>query len=210
MPITRAGLSADQFQDVGVLLLRHDAATRADRVGQGQEAEFLGAPEDPLLGPAGEVLGDHRQHEDRLDDEVAVARDIQAVGRDPFEAQFPGHEIAIDRQAGAGQSRGTEREDVQPPATIGQPRSIPFQFLDIGQEIVGSQHRLSPLHVRIAGQDHRTVPQRRRDQRPLKADQARVDPVERLACPELDTRGDLIVATPRRVQLPTDIAQLLN
>ena len=54
------GPAPDQLQDVGVLLLGHDAAAGADRVGQRQEGELLGAPEDPLLGPAREVLGDQR------------------------------------------------------------------------------------------------------------------------------------------------------
>ncbi len=97
------GPAADQLQDVRVLLLGHDAAAGANRIGQGQEAELLSAPEDPILGPAGEVLGDQGQDEDRFEDEVAVARDIQAVGGDPVEAELIGHEVTVDRQAGAGQ-----------------------------------------------------------------------------------------------------------
>ena len=156
------------------------------------------------------MLGDQRQNEDRLEGEVAVAGDIQAVGRDPVEAQFPGHEIAIDRQAGAGQGRGAQRQDVQPLAAIGQPRSIALELLDIGQEIVRGQHRLGPLHVGVAGQDQTAVPLAARPERRCKADQARVDPVERLAGPEFEVGGDLVVAASRRVQLAADIAQLLD
>ena len=75
---------------------------------------------------------------------------------------------------------------------------------------MGGQHRLGPLHVRVAGQDHVAVPLGRRHERPLKADQPRVDPVERLAHPELDVGRDLVVAAPRGMQLAADVSQFLD
>jgi hypothetical protein len=75
---------------------------------------------------------------------------------------------------------------------------------------VGRQDRLSPLHVRIARENDRAVPHRRRHQGRLKDDHTRVDPVEGLARPELDAGRHLIVAAPRRVQLPPHVAEFLD
>ncbi len=44
----------------------------------------------------------------------------------------------------------------------------------------------------------------------LKDDHSRVDPVEGLARPELDAGRHLIVAAPRRVQLPAHVAEFLD
>ena len=95
--------SPDQFQDVRVLLLRHDAAAGTNRIRQCQEAKLLGAPENPLLGPASQMLGDQGENEDRLERKIAVAGNIQTIGPHRLEPQLVGHEIAVDRKAGASQ-----------------------------------------------------------------------------------------------------------
>ena len=201
--------AADQLEDVGVLLLRHDAAAGADRIGQRQEAELLGAPEDPLLGPAREVLGDQRQDEDRLEHEVAVAGDVQAVGRHAVEAELPGHELAVDRQGRAGQGGGAQGQDVQPLAAVGQPAAVALELLDVGQEVV---RRPAPAARAANGCSRAGSASRCRSaaatKARCKADQPRVDPVERIARPELDVGRHLVVAAPRRVQLAADVAQL--
>ena len=87
----------------------------------GTQPEFALVPlglsnstEDPLLGPAREVLGDQRQDEDRLEHEVAVAGDVQAVRRHGVEPQRRGDLRAVDRQGRAGQGGRTQGQDVQP------------------------------------------------------------------------------------------------
>ena len=51
--------AASQFRDVGVLLLRHDRASRRPRVVQRHVAEFGGAPEDDVFGQPGQINPDH-------------------------------------------------------------------------------------------------------------------------------------------------------
>ena len=67
------------------------------------------------------------------------------------------------------------------------------------------QHRLRTLQMRVAGQDHVAVPLGGRHQGPLQGQQPRVDPVDGVAHPELRVGRHLVVAAPRRVQLPADV-----
>jgi hypothetical protein len=62
---------ADQLEHVRVPLLRHHRAAGRVPVGDLDEAELGGHVNDPLLGPAGEVLGDHRKSEQK---NAAIAR----------------------------------------------------------------------------------------------------------------------------------------
>ena len=89
--------------------------------GNARNAELLSAPEDPLLGPAREMLGDHGQDKSGLEDEVAVAGDVQAVGGDTVKPELLRHEVAVDRQGRAGQGGGAQGKNVQPLAAVGQP-----------------------------------------------------------------------------------------
>ncbi len=88
--------------------------------------------------------------------------------------------------------------------------AVAGQLLDVGQEVVRGQHRLGALEMRVAGQDHVAVPLGGRDEGALQGEQPRVDPVQSVAGPELDVGDDLIVAAPRRVQLPADVTEPLD
>ena len=70
-----------------------------------------------------------------------------------IEAELLAHAVAIDRQRRAGQGRGSQRQHIDALAAIGQAVAVALIFLDVGQEIMGRQHRLGPLQVRVAGQD---------------------------------------------------------
>ena len=49
VPVDTAGLAASDFGEVGVSLLGHDAAAGGVLLGKGDEAEFLGGPEDEFF-----------------------------------------------------------------------------------------------------------------------------------------------------------------
>ena len=72
------------------------------------------------------------------------------------------------------------------------------------------QHGLGPLEVGVAREDDLAMPLGRSQERPLKPDQGRVDPVQGIPRPQLDVRDDLIVAASGRVQLATHVPQLLD
>ena len=90
------------------------------------------------------MLGDQRQHKREFDDEVAVAGDIEAVGRDAVESQSPGHVVTVDRQRRAGQRRGAEAALVRPPTTVAQPVAVPLKFFAVGQPEVRGQAPAGP------------------------------------------------------------------
>ena len=119
------------------------------------------------------MLGDHRQREGELQGEVAVAGGVEAVGGHAVEPQPGGHVGAVDRQAGAGQRGGAQRQHVRPAAAIGQPQPVALELFAIGQPIVRGQHRLRPLEVGVAGQDHVGVGVAAADKRPLQAPSSR-------------------------------------
>ena len=178
--------------------------------GRLQERELLGRPEDPLLGPAREVLGDHRQDERRFEGEIAVARRVQAVGRHAVEAEGLGHVLAVDRQGRAGQGRRAQRQDVEPLPAIGQSVAVAGELLDEGQEVMRGQDRLGPLQVGVAGQDQAGMAVGRADEGFLQGHEPGVDPVDRVAGPELDVGRHLVVAAPGGVELPADVAQAVD
>ena len=117
-------LAADQLQHVRIDLLRHDRRAGAEGLRQLEEAELDRGPEDPLLGPGAQVLGDHRQREGELQHEIAVAGGVEAVGRHGLEPQPPGHVCAVDRQARSGQGGRAQAQHVGPAAAIGQPLPV--------------------------------------------------------------------------------------
>ncbi len=58
---------------------------------------FNGRPKNPLFCPAAQVLGNHRQHESRLEHEVAIATNVDAICCYRFESELLGGHVAIDR-----------------------------------------------------------------------------------------------------------------
>ena len=62
-------------------------------------------------------------------------------------------------------------EHVRAAAAIGQPAAIALELLAVGQPVVGGQHRLGPLQVRVAGQDAARVLVAAADEGPLQVDQ---------------------------------------
>ena len=83
-------------------------------------------------------------------------------------------------------------------------------FSDEGEKIVRGEDRLRALQMGITGQDQVAVPLGGGDVGGLQGDEAGVDPVERVAGPELDVGGDLVVPAPSGMELPADVADPLD
>ena len=92
------GFASNQFQHVRVPLLRHDRRAGRIRIGQLEKPEFSRTPQNPFLGPSAQMDRDQRHAKDRLRQEIAIAGNVQAVGRDVIETQQPRRFLAIDRQ----------------------------------------------------------------------------------------------------------------
>ena len=147
-------LAADQFEHVGIPLLRHDRRAGRQGVGQLEETELGREPQNPLLRPAAQMQRDEREAEEELDEEVAVVRDVEAVGGRTGEPKQLGREGAVDRKRRAGQGTGSQRRNVDPLEAVGQPGPIALELLAVREPIVDRHHRLGTLQMRVARQDH--------------------------------------------------------
>ena len=131
------------------------------------KTELGGRPEDNLLGQPGEVH--HADAGRRLvfEDKVAVGDGVHAVAADLAEAKLFGHKLAVDIIGDAGQGPAAQGHDVGALQAVAEAVDIPLEHLEIGQQVVGQQHRLRRLQMGIAGHDHLFVGFGQADKRPL-------------------------------------------
>ncbi len=118
--------------------------------------------------------------------------------------------MPIDRQACAGQCRSAETEYVDPPPAVSQTLAVSLEFLAVGQPIVRRQHRLCPLQMGVARQDHVAVGGASADERLLDLDQTADDFVDRVAAPKPQVGRDLVVAAAGGMEFPADVADPVN
>lgn len=72
------------------------------------------------------------------------------------------------------------------------------------------QDRLGALKMGVSWDDQVAMPLGGRHHRPLERPEPDINPIERVANPELDVRCHLIVATSGRMELPADIAEAVD
>ncbi len=143
----------------------------------------------------GEVHADHRGDEGELGDEVPGGRAVDGVADTAvLEAEVLGHGLRVKAQGGAGEGAGAVRRHGRPLVPLAQPLGVPGQGLDVGQDVVGEEHRLGVLEVGTAGHRDVGVGLGQADQGVLEVgDQAADDPgVVAQVHPE--EGGDLVVA----------------
>ncbi len=144
-------------------------------------------------------------HRDRgpraeLDREVAVADGIEAVHAQAVEAERLGDARAVERIAGAGESRSAERQLVDTLAHVRETLAIAREHLDIRQQVMRKAHRLRDLQVREAGQDGFGVALCHGQQRSLHLRQQGRQRIDLAAQPQPHVGGHLVVARAAGVQ----------
>ena len=206
----RPGLAAGELGHVGVLLLRQHRAAGGVGVVERAEAELLGRPQHDLLPHARQVHAQQREIEERLGHEVAIGHRIEGVLEAAVEPELRGDVVGIERQRRPGQRAGAERRDVEAVDGGDEPVDVAGQRPAVRQQVVGQQHRLRPLHVRVAGQvDVGGLPGPL-GQRVLERHDLLGHADERAAAPQAQRRGHLVVAAPPGVQLGPDVAHQLG
>src|SRR6266403_531206 len=88
------------------------------------------------------------------------------------------------------------------PAAVGEALAIAVEHTDVGEEVMGEEHRLGALEVRVPGHRRLTVPFGLVQERRLHGLQRRVEVAEHVAEVEALVESDLVVARAPRVELP--------
>ena len=148
-----------------------------------------------------------RDAEEELGDEVAVRDRVEAVLERRGEAQLAGGDRRVDRQRAAGERARPERGDVGARRGVHEPVRVSEERPGVRAEVVREQHRLGPLQVRVARAGRRRPPRRRgAASTPDEAEHGLGHRDDRLAGPESQVQGHLVVAAPRGVELLPDRA----
>ena len=141
-----------------------------------------------------------------VDHEVAVGDGVERVRRDRLEAQFARDELAVDRVADAGEGARAERQHVDAPPRLPQPLRVAREHLLVGEQVVGEQHGLCALQVRVAGHHRLRLALGEVDQRASQCPQARGGRVAGGAHEHPQVGRHLVVTRARGVQPPRRFA----
>lgn len=196
-----AGFSASDLGDVGVLLLRHQGGAGGVGVGEGDEVELGGGPENEVFGEAGEVGADEGEVEEDLGEVVAVGDGVHGVGADAVEAELLGDGCAVEVDGGSGEGSGAEGADVEALASVGEAADVAGNHLDVGEEVVADGDGLAALKVGVAGDGVGGVRFGLAEEGALEGGKVGDDVVDLLATVEAGVGGDLVVAGAGGVEL---------
>ena len=114
------GFAADEFGEVGVLLLRHRGGAGGEGFGEVDEAELGGGVEGELFGEAGDVEAEGGDGLGEVEREVAVGGGVHGVGRGGVEVEGVGGDGAVEGEGCAGDGSGAEGAEVHALAGVGE------------------------------------------------------------------------------------------
>ena len=143
----------------------------------------------------------------KLDEKVAVGNGVHGVLRDlrpafrVDEAKRRGGELAVDGQSRASDGAGAQRTPVGVSRDVGQPRTIAIEHLKPGEQMMRKKHRLRPLQVRVAGDEHVAVRGGEGEQCSLGGEEFFPESGAGEFEPEPHVGRDLVVPAPRGVEL---------
>ena len=142
--------------------------------------------------------------------EVAVAHRVHAVGIDGRKAQLLCHELAVERVGGAGQRSAAQRQVVAGVHGVFEALEIAREHPVIRKHVMAEEHRLRFLHVRVAGHDHAKVVRGHLVKRAAQVEYQVHEALAKLLAVQMRIRGDLIIATAARVQAPARSTDVLG
>ena len=142
-------LSPREFEQVGVALLRQQAAAGAEAVGRLEPAEARRTRQHEILGEPRQVQAEHRRRVQVLERKVAIAHRVEAVGREAREAEPCRERVAVVLKRRARDGARTQRQAVGRLARRGEALLVAFERGDVREPEVREQHRLRRLQVRV-------------------------------------------------------------
>src|SRR6185369_15829262 len=203
-------LAAHELHRVRILLLRHQARTRRDRITELEKPELARRVKNDVFSKSRQVDHDQRTRAQKLHREIPIAHGVETVARNSFEAKRRCQCFAINWKRCARQRRRAERHHVYTSTHLREALSIAFKHLDVGEAPVSQQDRLRTLQVRVSGNDDLAIRFGKVEQSGLGVANGFIELVNRSAQPESKVSSDLIVAATSGVQLATDVAGKRN
>ncbi len=193
-------LTANELADIRILFLRHDRAARAVAVVELDEMKFARAPENQFFGQARQMHHANRREREKFQDIIAIRDRIETVSVTFRKMQFLCRFQRLRRIRRPGQRCRAQRRDVRHVKTILQPPEIARKHRKIREHMMREKHRLRPLQMRVAGQNHVLIflgneKERLADRRELFRDMADV-----AAHVHMRVHRRLVIAAPRRVK----------
>ena len=148
----------------------------------------------------------NRKRSNKLQDEIAIAGGVDAVGGWRIEAQLVGHRAAVERQGRAGHRARAQGTKIQPLAAVGQAVCVAQKHFHVGQQPVRDQHRLGPLQMGVGGHGgaSRLFSPVERNAQPVRQIGAHL--VDRGPHVKTQVGRDLLIAAASAVQLVAGVA----
>ena len=140
--------------------------------------------------------GGDRRGAERFKHEVAVRHAVERIGGRAVEAQSLGRRKTVNRKRGAGQRRRAKRTFIEPNTGVMKTPPVAADHLDIGKKVMAESHRLGRLQMGEAGHDRVGMRPGLFNESLLQVGQLRVDFVDRVAHPEAEVDGHLVIARP--------------
>ncbi len=147
---------------------------------------------------------------EELEDIVAIGHRVHAVRAGRGEAEIAGEGFPVDDESRPGQCRRPQRHDIDAPATVREALAIAIEHGDVGEQMMGEEHRLGPLQVRVAGHGRLVMLLRLGEEGRLHRGQGGVEVSQHVAEVETLVEGDLIIARAAGVKLPSHRARQLD
>ena len=126
----------DQFGHVGILLLRHDAASRRVRVADLHIGKLLRRPEDDLLGQPAQMGHQQAACTRKFENIVAVADCIDAVLHNSVEMELAGNFVPIDGERRTREGRCTKGRLVEPFVAVVHTIQISLEHRNVCQQMM--------------------------------------------------------------------------
>ena len=151
--VNPAAFAPAQLRHIGIFLLRHDGGAGGEAVGQFHKLKLPAAPENDLLGKAGQVHHEDGQGTQQLNGEIPVGNAIDTVHAHAVKAKLLRFKHPVGMVGCSGQRTAADGRHVHAPTAIGKPSQVPQQHHGVGHQVVAEGDGLGALQVGVARHD---------------------------------------------------------
>ena len=151
------GVSAQQSEHVGVLLVGHPRRAGRQVVRKLEEPEFVRRKENHVPGEARQVGEQHRGAIEVVRRGIPIRHRVERVRARPAEAELAGERAPVHADRGPGQSSAPERAFVGAIFRLREPLRVAQEHFDVSEAPVAERDRLRAFPVRVRRHRRRGV-----------------------------------------------------